>query len=135
MSSNEGITEKSQLTEENIRGLLKNPNIETDMLDAFLDDVEDQESFQNPRILASIKEATQNNISVLFVKENWRFIEELAENAAALADNPYTPIYRKEFLPKTAQVAMYQLVMYCGKCIKQAKNNLKPVRFMLTLTI
>ncbi|KAJ5807718.1 hypothetical protein N7447_011174 [Penicillium robsamsonii] len=47
-------TENSRLTEEKIRGILENPNVEKDMLDAFLNGIENQESFQEPSPLASV---------------------------------------------------------------------------------
>lgn len=47
-------TENSRLTEEKIRDILKDPNVEKDMLDAFLNGVENQEPFQEPSPLASV---------------------------------------------------------------------------------
>ncbi|GAM43723.1 hypothetical protein TCE0_060f18765 [Talaromyces pinophilus] len=52
MGSGGETTENNQLTEENIRDLLTNPNVENDMLDAFLNGVENQESPQEPSALA-----------------------------------------------------------------------------------
>ncbi|KAF3397058.1 hypothetical protein DPV78_007879 [Talaromyces pinophilus] len=52
MGSGGETTENNQLTEENIRDLLTNPNVENDMLDAFLNGVENQEFPQEPSALA-----------------------------------------------------------------------------------
>ncbi|KAL2813560.1 hypothetical protein BJX63DRAFT_421200 [Aspergillus granulosus] len=46
MGSGGETTEKSQLTEEKIRDILKNPNAEQDMLNAFLNGIDNQESFR-----------------------------------------------------------------------------------------
>lgn len=50
-----------------------------------------------------------------FFKNNPKFISELAERAASLADDPNTPICNRELFPKTAQVTMHQQVLYCGR--------------------
>lgn len=67
--------------------------------------------------VASVRKAFQNTPAERFFKNNPKFIEELAEKAAALADDPNTPIFGKDLLPKTAQVTMHQQVLYCGKYI------------------
>jgi hypothetical protein len=67
--------------------------------------------------VANVKKAFQNTPAERFFKNSPKFIEELAEKAAALADDPTTPICGKDLFPKTAQVTMHQQVLYCGKCI------------------
>ncbi|CAG9980543.1 unnamed protein product [Clonostachys byssicola] len=85
----------------------------------FVDET-DQEV--NPDGLAKTKDESVNNVkkdfkgtpAERFFKNNPKFIEELAEKAASLADDPTTPICNKDLLPKTVQVTMHQNVIYCG---------------------
>jgi hypothetical protein len=67
--------------------------------------------------VVNVKKAFEGTIAERFFMNNSKFIEELAEKAAALADDPTTPICGKDLFPKTAQVTMHQQVLYCGKCI------------------
>jgi hypothetical protein len=65
-----------------------------------------------------------------FFKNNPNFIKELAEKAAAMKDDPTTPICTPDLLPKTAQVTMHQQVIYCGKyskVITQQRDILWPL--------
>lgn len=71
----------------------------------------------NAEFVANVKKAFENTPAARFFKNNPKFIEELAAKAAALADDPSTPICGKDLLPKTAQVTMHQQVLYCGKSI------------------
>lgn len=64
--------------------------------------------------LNNVKKTFEGTPAERFFKNNPRFIEELAEKASALADDPATPICNKDLLPKTAQVTMHQNVIYCG---------------------
>lgn len=73
----------------------------------------DGEPESNAVFVRNIKEAFQNTPAARFFKNKPEFIEELAAKAAALADDPSTPIARKGFLPRTAQVTMHQQVLYC----------------------
>jgi hypothetical protein len=61
----------------------------------------------------NVKKAFEGTPAERFFKNNPKFIEELAEKAASLADDPTTPICNKDLLPKTAQVTMHQNVIYC----------------------
>jgi hypothetical protein len=63
--------------------------------------------------VSNIKKAFQGTPAERFFKNNPKFIEELAEKAASLADDPNTPICNKDLFPKTAQVTMHQQVLYC----------------------
>ncbi|KAL4932574.1 WD40 repeat domain-containing protein [Aspergillus undulatus] len=54
MGSGGETTENNRLTEEKIRDISKNPNVETDMLDAFLNGIGYQESFEEPSAPASV---------------------------------------------------------------------------------
>ncbi|KAL6232371.1 hypothetical protein BDW75DRAFT_21914 [Aspergillus navahoensis] len=47
-------TESNRLTEKNIRDILKNPNVEKDMLDEFLNGIGNQESFQEPSPVTNV---------------------------------------------------------------------------------
>ncbi|KAI3316582.1 hypothetical protein HD806DRAFT_527759 [Xylariaceae sp. AK1471] len=67
----------------------------------------------NAEFVANVRKAFQNTPAERFFKNNPKFIEELAGKAAALADDPDTPICGKDLLPKTAQVTMHQQVLYC----------------------
>ncbi|KAI1422629.1 hypothetical protein F5Y12DRAFT_607906 [Xylaria sp. FL1777] len=63
--------------------------------------------------VTNITKYIQDTPAERFFTNNPEFISELAEKAAALADDPDTPICRKELFPKTAQVTMHQQVLYC----------------------
>lgn len=52
----------------------------------------------------------------LFFGPDSNFVAELAKKAASLADDPSTPLYSTDLLPKVAQVTMHQQVLYCGTC-------------------
>ncbi|KAJ5108739.1 hypothetical protein N7456_005414 [Penicillium angulare] len=67
----------------------------------------------NAEFVENVKKAFENTPAERFFKNNPKFIEELAAKAAALADDPNTPICGKDLLPKTAQVTMHQQVLYC----------------------
>ncbi|KAL4780809.1 hypothetical protein BJX76DRAFT_34859 [Aspergillus varians] len=54
MGSGGETTENNRLTEEKIRDILKHPNDKKVMLDAFLNGIENQESFQEPSPLANV---------------------------------------------------------------------------------
>lgn len=66
--------------------------------------------------VSNVRKAFEGTPAERFFKNNPKFIEELAEKAASLADDPNTPICGKDLLPKTAQVTMHQQVLYCGEC-------------------
>lgn len=66
--------------------------------------------------VSKVRKAFEGTPAERFFKNNPKFIEELAEKAASLADDPNTPICGKDLLPKTAQVTMHQQVLYCGEC-------------------
>jgi hypothetical protein len=87
------------------------------MLTIFQEINSDSKPKTKAEFVANVKKAFQGTIAELFFKNNSEFIEELAEKAAALADDPTTPICGKDLFPKTAQVTMHQQVLYCGKCI------------------
>lgn len=63
--------------------------------------------------VSNVRKAFEGTPAERFFKNNPKFIEELAEKAASLADDPNTPICNKDLLPKTAQVTMHQQVLYC----------------------
>lgn len=63
--------------------------------------------------VSNVRKAFEGTPAERFFKNNPKFIEELAEKAASLADDPGTPICNKDLLPKTAQVTMHQQVLYC----------------------
>lgn len=66
--------------------------------------------------VSNVRKEFEGTPAERFFKNNPKFIEELAEKAASLADDPNTPICNKDLLPKTAQVTMHQQVLYCGEC-------------------
>ncbi|TRX89957.1 hypothetical protein FHL15_009229 [Xylaria flabelliformis] len=67
----------------------------------------------NAEFVTKVTEAFQGTPAERFFEKNPKFIAELAEKAAALADDPETPICREDLLPKTIQVTMHQQVLYC----------------------
>lgn len=93
----------------------------------------------NAEFVANVKKAFQTTPAGRFFENNPRFIEELADKAAALANDPDTPICRENLLPKTAQVTMHQQVLYCGKCDRKKGGQVGAVavtvRLALTLPI
>jgi hypothetical protein len=72
-----------------------------------------EEPETNAQFVANVEKAFKNTPAERFFKNNPAFIKELAAKAAALADDPSTPIAREDLLPKTAQVTMHQQVLYC----------------------
>ncbi|RSL83664.1 hypothetical protein CEP52_016661 [Fusarium oligoseptatum] len=68
--------------------------------------------------VANISKLLQGTAAERFFKNNPKFISELADKAASLADDPNTPICNKDLFPKTAQVTMHQQVLYCGDAIQ-----------------
>ncbi|KAK9772376.1 hypothetical protein SCAR479_10914 [Seiridium cardinale] len=48
-----------------------------------------------------------------FFKGKPDYIKDVAQRAADLADDPTTPICRKDLLPKTISVSLHQQVLYC----------------------
>ncbi|KXH62528.1 hypothetical protein CNYM01_01739 [Colletotrichum nymphaeae SA-01] len=84
----------------------------------FVDETDQEVNPDGPattkaEFLNNVKKAFEGTPAERFFKNNPRFIEELAEKASALADDPATPICNKDLLPKTAQVTMHQNVIYC----------------------
>ncbi|KAI8633596.1 hypothetical protein F5Y19DRAFT_489058 [Xylariaceae sp. FL1651] len=67
----------------------------------------------NAEFVTNVRNAFKDTPAERFFKNNPKFIEELADKAAALANSPDTPICGKDLLPKTAQVTMHQQVLYC----------------------
>lgn len=74
--------------------------------------------------VTNVRKAIQGTPAERFFKNNPKFIEELAEKAASLADDLNTPICNKDLLPKTAQGTMHQQVLYCGKCVDDKGRRL-----------
>ena len=50
-----------------------------------------------------------------FFKDKKDYIQDLAQKAADLADDPETDLGDKDVLPKTVKVSLHQQVIYCGK--------------------
>ncbi|KAH7322442.1 hypothetical protein B0I35DRAFT_425816 [Stachybotrys elegans] len=73
--------------------------------------------------VAEAKQALQNTSAMVFFKNNPKFIEELAEKAASLVDDPSTPIVGKDLFPKTAQVTMHQQVLYCDDSTSMKRED------------
>jgi hypothetical protein len=109
------------------------------MLTIFKDVNRSGQPKNKAEFVANIKKYVQGTPAERFFKNNPKFIEELAEKATALADDPNTPICGKDLLPKTAQVTMHQQVLYCGKCISMDKDDSKylgvALYFVLTLSM
>jgi hypothetical protein len=66
-------------------------------------------------LVANVRKAFQGAPVERFFKNNPKFIEELADKVASLADDLNTPICNKDLLPKTAQFTMHQQVIYYGE--------------------
>ena len=49
-----------------------------------------------------------------FFKGNPNYIQELAEKATKLENDPSTPLGQPNLLPKTIKVTLHQQVIYCG---------------------
>ncbi|KAJ2987333.1 hypothetical protein NUW58_g4567 [Xylaria curta] len=67
----------------------------------------------NAEFVTYVRKVLQDTVAEQFLKNNSKFIEELAGKAAALGSDPGTPICGKDLLPKTIQVTMHQQVLYC----------------------
>ncbi|KAI0465558.1 hypothetical protein F4859DRAFT_507959 [Xylaria cf. heliscus] len=78
-----------------------------------VEETRDEQPKTKAEFIANVTTALQNTPIEKFFVDNPKFIGELAEKAAALADNPDTPICGKYLWFKTAHVTMHQQVLYC----------------------
>ncbi|CAG9984149.1 unnamed protein product [Clonostachys byssicola] len=77
----------------------------------------------NAKFVSEVNKVIQNTPIEGFFKNNSKFIEELARKAAALADDPSTPICGQKLLSKTVQVTMHQQVLYCDDSTPMRHEN------------
>ncbi|KAE8320572.1 hypothetical protein BDV39DRAFT_211546 [Aspergillus sergii] len=87
IGSGEETTENNLLTEEKIRGLVINPNVAKGMLDAFLNGVENQESFPEPSPLASVS----NLASVLDSQSQYKEAEAVHRRGLEVSEKLLGP--------------------------------------------
>ncbi len=63
------------------------------------------------------KFVAKNSVLKVFFKDKRDFIQDLARNAANLAEDPDTDLGSKDLLPKTIKVSLHQQVIYCGELV------------------
>ncbi|KAI9642900.1 hypothetical protein NHQ30_008634 [Ciborinia camelliae] len=85
-----------------------NPNVDP----VINKDVNPTEPGSTAEFLANVNSFIEDSPIERFFKGK-PFIKELAEKAAALQDNPDTPLCEKDLLPKTINVSLHQQVVYC----------------------
>ncbi|VUC33279.1 unnamed protein product [Clonostachys rosea] len=73
--------------------------------------------------VANVNKALEGSAVERFFKKNPKFISDLAEKAASLADHAETPICNQELFPKTAQVTMHQQVLYCDDSVSMRNGH------------
>ncbi|RGP62532.1 ankyrin repeat [Fusarium longipes] len=73
--------------------------------------------------LANIKKTVEGTAIEKFFKDDPKFIEKLAEKAAALGESEDSAICKEDIFAKTAQVTLHQQVLYCDDSSSMKDSN------------
>ncbi|OTB16288.1 hypothetical protein K445DRAFT_21926 [Daldinia sp. EC12] len=84
-------------------------------LDQGIDEyVNDGEQVNTAEFLENIDDyVTANPVLECFFKDDKKFIQDLAQKATGLKDDPNTDLGKEDYLPKTIKVSLHQQVIYC----------------------